>query len=153
VTSTTGPSPSCQQIAQTFDFVAVRSQLVIIVYTFFHLASILGLSSLFDIQSFMCSFVPCSAETEFCWLFIAPLAYNSLIMKTVSLTTSKELLELFQIYLLPRPMVDVGMDFGSDTYKYKFECHYLPHFNSYFNEYEYKTDISNLDPHSNTYSI
>jgi hypothetical protein len=49
--------------------------------------------------------------------------------------------------------------FGLDTHRYKFRCHYLPHFisNSDMNmniiEYEYKTDISNSDSHSNTYSI
>jgi hypothetical protein len=49
--------------------------------------------------------------------------------------------------------------FGSDTHGYEFGCHYLPHFisNSDTNtntiEYEYKTDISNSDSHSNTYSI
>jgi hypothetical protein len=49
--------------------------------------------------------------------------------------------------------------FGSDTHGYKFGCHYLPHFisnsdtNTNIIEYEYKTDISNSDSHSNTYSI
>jgi hypothetical protein len=49
--------------------------------------------------------------------------------------------------------------FGSDTHGYEFGCHYLPHFisnsdtNSNIIEYEYKTDISNSDSHSNTYSI
>jgi hypothetical protein len=49
--------------------------------------------------------------------------------------------------------------FGSDTHEYEFVCHYLPHFilNSDMNtnivEYEYKTDISFSDSHSNTYSI
>jgi hypothetical protein len=49
--------------------------------------------------------------------------------------------------------------FGSDTHGYEFGCHYLPHFisnsdtNTNIIEYEYKTDISNSDSHSNTYSI
>jgi hypothetical protein len=49
--------------------------------------------------------------------------------------------------------------FGSDTHGYEFECHYLPHFisnldtNTNIIEYEYKTDISNSDSHSNTHSI
>jgi hypothetical protein len=49
--------------------------------------------------------------------------------------------------------------FGSDTHGYEFACHYLPHFisnsdtNTNIIEYEYKTDISNSDSHSNTYSI
>jgi hypothetical protein len=49
--------------------------------------------------------------------------------------------------------------FGSDTHGYECECQYLPHFisnsdtNTNIIEYEYKTDISNLDSHSNTYSI
>jgi phosphatidylethanolamine-binding protein (PEBP) family uncharacterized protein len=46
--------------------------------------------------------------------------------------------------------------FGSNSHRYKFKIHYLPHFilNSDTNmnivEYEYKTDISNSDSHSNT---
>jgi hypothetical protein len=57
---------------------------------------------------------------------------------------------------------DIGLHrdgFGSDTHGYEFGCDYLPHFisNSDTNmniiKYEYKTDISNLDSHSNTYSI
>jgi hypothetical protein len=54
----------------------------------------------------------------------------------------------------------IGRDgFGSDTHGYEFGCHYLPHFistsdtNTKIIEYEYKTDISNSDSHSNTYSI
>jgi hypothetical protein len=49
--------------------------------------------------------------------------------------------------------------FGSDTHGYEFGCHYLPHFisisdtNTNIIEYEYKTDISNSDSHSNTYLI
>jgi hypothetical protein len=49
--------------------------------------------------------------------------------------------------------------FGSDTHGYEFGCHCLPHFisnsdtNTNIIEYEYKTDISNSDSHSNTYSI
>jgi hypothetical protein len=49
--------------------------------------------------------------------------------------------------------------FGSDTHGYEFGCHYLPHFisnsdtNTNIIEYGYKTDISNSDSHSNTYSI
>jgi hypothetical protein len=47
--------------------------------------------------------------------------------------------------------------FESDTHGYEFGCHYLPHFISNLDtniiEYEYKTDISNSDSHSNTYSI
>jgi hypothetical protein len=49
--------------------------------------------------------------------------------------------------------------FVSDTHGYECGCHYLPHFisNSDTNmniiEYKYKTDISNSDSHSNTYSI
>jgi hypothetical protein len=49
--------------------------------------------------------------------------------------------------------------FGSDTHRSEFECHYLPYFisnsdtNTNIIEYEYKTDISNSDSHSNTYSI
>jgi hypothetical protein len=49
--------------------------------------------------------------------------------------------------------------FGSDTHGYEFGRHYLPHFisnldtNTNIIEYEYKTDISNSDLHSNTYSI
>jgi hypothetical protein len=58
------------------------------------------------------------------------------------------------------PVVVKGRDgFGLDTHGYEFGCHYLPHFisnsdtNTNIVEYEYKTDISNLDSHSNTYSI
>jgi hypothetical protein len=53
----------------------------------------------------------------------------------------------------------VGIEFGSDTQGYEFRCHYLPHFilnsdtNTNIIEYEYKTDVSNSDSHSNTYSI
>jgi hypothetical protein len=49
--------------------------------------------------------------------------------------------------------------FGSDTHGYEFGCHYLLHFisnsdtNTNIMEYVYKTDISNSDSHSNTYSI
>jgi hypothetical protein len=49
--------------------------------------------------------------------------------------------------------------FGSDTHGYESGCHYLPNFisnsdtNTNIVEYEYKTDISNSDSHSNIYSI
>ena len=49
--------------------------------------------------------------------------------------------------------------FGSDTDEIEFECHLLPHFNSDTNadtnilEYEYKTDTSDSDSHSDIYSI
>jgi hypothetical protein len=49
--------------------------------------------------------------------------------------------------------------FGSDMHEYEFRCHYLPHFisnsdtNTDIIKYEYKTDISNSDSHSNIYSI
>jgi hypothetical protein len=49
--------------------------------------------------------------------------------------------------------------FRLDTHRYEFRCHYLPHFisnldtNTDIIEYEWKTDISNSDSHSNTYSI
>jgi hypothetical protein len=49
--------------------------------------------------------------------------------------------------------------FKSNTHRHEFGCHYLPHFisnsdtNTNIIEYEYKTDISNSDSHSNTYSI
>jgi hypothetical protein len=42
--------------------------------------------------------------------------------------------------------------FRSDTHGNESECHYLPYFNSNTNtiEYEYKTDSSNSDLHSDT---
>jgi hypothetical protein len=46
--------------------------------------------------------------------------------------------------------------FGSDTHGNESECHYLPYFNSNSNtnantiRYEYKTDSSNSDLHSDT---
>jgi hypothetical protein len=49
--------------------------------------------------------------------------------------------------------------FGSDTHGNRFECHYLPYFNPNTDTntntigYEYKTDSSNLDLHSDTYLI
>jgi hypothetical protein len=49
--------------------------------------------------------------------------------------------------------------FGSDMHGYEFGCHYLPHFvsnsdtNTNIIEYKCKTNISNSDSHSNTYSI
>jgi hypothetical protein len=49
--------------------------------------------------------------------------------------------------------------FESDTHGYEFRCHYLPHFisnldtNTNIIKYKYKTNISNSDSHSNTYSI
>jgi hypothetical protein len=58
------------------------------------------------------------------------------------------------------PWIPMSRDgFGSDTHGYKFRCHCLPYFisnsdtNTNIIEYEYKTDISNLDSHSYTYSI
>ena len=49
--------------------------------------------------------------------------------------------------------------FGSDTDEIRSECHFLPHFNLDTNAnadligYEYKTDSSNLDSNSDTFSI
>jgi outer membrane usher protein FimD/PapC len=49
--------------------------------------------------------------------------------------------------------------FGSDTHGNGFECHYLPYFNSNTDTntnivgYEYKTDSSNSDLHSDIYLI
>jgi hypothetical protein len=60
---------------------------------------------------------------------------------------------------LPETSAVTRDGFRSDTHGYKFGCHYLPHFisnsdtNTNIIEYEYKTDISNSDSHSNTYSI
>ena len=49
--------------------------------------------------------------------------------------------------------------FGSDTNEIGSECHFLPHFNLDMNAnadligYEYKTDSSNPDSNSDTFSI
>jgi hypothetical protein len=49
--------------------------------------------------------------------------------------------------------------FGSDTHGNGFECHYLPYFNSNTDTntnivgYEYKTDSSDSDLHSDIYLI
>jgi hypothetical protein len=64
MTSTAGHSPLRWQIAQTFDFVAGHLELGNCVCCLI-LPFILGFSYGFDIQPFLCSFVPCSAETKF----------------------------------------------------------------------------------------
>ena len=54
---------------------------------------------------------------------------------------------------------DHGHVFGSDTDEIRSECHFLPHFNLDTNAnadligYEYKTDSSNPDSNSDTFSI
>jgi hypothetical protein len=56
-------------------------------------------------------------------------------------------------------MTNIRDRFRLDTHGYEFGCHYLPHFisnadtNTNIIKYECKTDISNSDSHSNTYSI
>jgi hypothetical protein len=63
---------------------------------------------------------------------------------------------------LVRSFEDAHMNrdgFGSDTHENESECHYLPYFNFNLNTnidtigYEYKTDSSNLDSHSDTYLV
>jgi hypothetical protein len=64
-----------------------------------------------------------------------------------------------KMVLTLKGVVYIRDGFGSDTHGYEFGCHYLPHFISNSNsntntiEYEYKTNISNSDSYSNTYSI
>jgi hypothetical protein len=65
------------------------------------------------------------------------------------------MIEFSVLLHLPNNMDGLGLD----TNGYEFGCHYLPHFisnsdtNTNIIEYEYKTDISNSDSHSNTHSI
>jgi hypothetical protein len=87
-----------------------------------------------------------------------PLALNTRAFNSFIITINGPR-PIYLTCLSPCSCEELRDGFGSDTHGYEFGFHYLPHFISNSNtntniiKYECKTDISNSDLHSNTYSI